>query len=41
MSEIDLETWSRPIAGANLKGATLAEEIGDDVAVLIFLRHFG
>lgn len=31
----------RPIRGRNLRGATLAEELGDAPTLLCFLRHFG
>jgi hypothetical protein len=35
------EILARPVAGSNLTGDTLGQEIGDRLTLLVFLRHFG
>lgn len=35
------EILARPVAGSNLTGDTLGREIGDQLTLLVFLRHFG
>jgi hypothetical protein len=38
---IPAEVLDLPIAGLNLRGATLREELGAGPVLLSFLRHFG
>lgn len=35
------ELLDAPIAGVGLTGATLRAELGDELVLLVFLRHFG
>ena len=35
------EILARPVAGSNLTGVSLDQEIGDRLTLLVFLRHFG
>ncbi|MHC4954702.1 MAG: hypothetical protein ACYTGZ_12520 [Planctomycetota bacterium] len=35
------EILDAAIAGTNLSGATLRDEIGGEPTLLVFLRHFG
>lgn len=35
------DVLSLPVTGVNLGPGTLADQLGDDVTLLVFLRHFG
>ena len=35
------EILQMPVEGLNLKGETFGEQFGDEVTLLVFLRHFG
>jgi hypothetical protein len=35
------EVYRAPVAGLNLRAGTLDEELGDELTLMVFLRHFG
>ena len=35
------ELLARPLVGRQLRGRTLGEELGGDLTLIAFLRHFG
>ncbi len=39
--KIDPTIWERPVDGTNLAPGTLGEQLGDEVDLFVFLRHFG
>ncbi len=41
MHEIPAPVWTAEVRGSNLKGSSLAEEIGEAPTRLVFLRHLG
>lgn len=41
MARIDAELWKAPVAGLNLVPGTLGDQLGEERALLLFLRHLG
>ena len=41
MNELPAQLWNRPVAGPNLRPGTLADQVGTQPTLLVFLRHFG
>lgn len=41
LEQIPAEALSAPVTGVGLQPGTLADQLGDDVELLVFLRHFG
>jgi hypothetical protein len=41
MQTIAPELWGLPVEGLNLRPGNLADQLGSEVTILAFLRHFG
>ena len=41
MQKIDSEILNKEVSGVNLRAGTLKDQLGDQVTLLVFLRHFG
>ena len=41
MRAIDPTVWATAIRGRNLRASTLADELGNEATMLVFLRHLG
>jgi len=41
MQKIKSELLNVAVSGVNLKAGTLKDQLGDQVTLLVFLRHFG
>ena len=41
METMPATLWQRPVTGLNLHPGTLADQVGQQPSLLVFLRHFG
>ena len=41
MHRVPDPVWTTPVVGRNLNGNTLCDQVGDNTALLVFLRHLG
>jgi hypothetical protein len=41
MNVVDRQLLDLPVAGYNLRGASLRAELGNEPVLLVFLRHLG
>lgn len=41
MKSINSTILTTPVTGVNLRSGTLADQLGQEATLLVFLRHFG
>lgn len=41
MNSINSTILTTPVTGVNLRSGTLADQLGHEATLLVFLRHFG